>query len=259
MAFGEENDPPAWTVEVSTFASSLAKQAKEKASSLVDEAVAFASEAVTVKTRDELALRPGQHHIALARQHRDMGVRSTQLEELVVEKRRELEESLVRIEELQARRGAIGCSALMQFMTKNTPWTHPGHPNPLQAAIAHRQYILAHPVVRPALPEPAVEDRRRAAAAALYNSITNTGDARAQEQAAAPGEEGLGLYDEDAYYEDAYYDEVVYGYDEANPCNDAEVPRIRNAMLVPLPKATPEPVHRCTRAHLCRPRPRARR
>ena len=102
MAFGEENDPPAWTVEVSTFASSLAKQAKEKASSLVDEAVAFASEAVTVKTREELALRPEQHHIALARQHRDMGVRSTRLEELVVEKRRELEESLVRIEELQA-------------------------------------------------------------------------------------------------------------------------------------------------------------
>ena len=66
MAFGEENDPPAWTVEVSTFASSLAKQAKEKASSLVDEAVAFASEAVTVKTREELALRPDQHHIALA-------------------------------------------------------------------------------------------------------------------------------------------------------------------------------------------------
>jgi hypothetical protein len=31
-----------------------------------------------------------------------MGVRSTRLEELVVEKRRELEESLVRIEELQA-------------------------------------------------------------------------------------------------------------------------------------------------------------
>ena len=70
--------------------------------SLVDEAVAFASEAVTVKTREELALRPEQHHIALARQHRDMGVRSTRLEELVVEKRRELEESLVRIEELQA-------------------------------------------------------------------------------------------------------------------------------------------------------------
>ena len=67
MAFGEENDPPAWTVEVSTFASSLAKQAKEKASSLVDEAVAFASEVVTVKTREELALRPEQHHLALAR------------------------------------------------------------------------------------------------------------------------------------------------------------------------------------------------
>ena len=111
----------------------------------------------------------------------------------------------------------------------------PGHadPNPFQAAIAHRQYILAHPVVRPALPEPAVEDRRRAAAAALYNSITSTEDTRAQQQAAAaPGEE-LGLYDEDAYYEDAYYDEVVYGYDEANPCNDAQVPRWCPAVAMP--------------------------
>ena len=124
MAFGEENDPPAWTVEVSTFASSLAKQAKEKASSLVDEAVAFASEAVTVKMREELALRPEQHHIALARQHRDMGVRSTRLEELVVEKRRELEESLVRIEELQAP-AAIGCFCIDAIHdpqhTLNTP------------------------------------------------------------------------------------------------------------------------------------------
>ena len=81
--------------------------------------------------------------------------------------------------------------------------------------------------MRPALPEPAVEDRRRAAAAALYNSITSTEDTRTQEQAAAAPGEGLGLYDEDAYYEDAYYDEVVYGYDEANPCNDAQVPRGR--------------------------------
>ena len=102
MALGEENDPPAWSVDVSTFASSLAKQAKARASSLVDEAVAFASDAVTVQTREDLALRPDQHHIALARQHRDLGVRSTQLEGLVLEKRRELEESLVRIEELQA-------------------------------------------------------------------------------------------------------------------------------------------------------------
>ena len=117
-------------------------------------------------------------------------------------------------------------------------WRHPEHTlntpssDPLQAAIAHRQYILAPPVVRPALPEPAVEDRRRAAAAALYNSITSTEDTRAQEQAAAPGE-GLGLYDEDAYYEDAYYDEVVYGYDEANPCNDAQVPRWCPAVAMP--------------------------
>lgn len=81
--------------------------------------------------------------------------------------------------------------------------------------------------MRPALPEPAVEDRRRAAAAALYNSITSTEDTRAQQQAAAAPGEGLGLYDEDAYYEDAYYDEVVYGYDEANPCNDAQVPHGR--------------------------------
>ena len=105
MALGEENDPPAWSVDVSTFASSLAKQAKARASSLVDEAVAFASDAVTVQTREDLALRPDQHHIALARQHRDLGVRSTQLEGLVLEKRRELEESLVRIEELQAPAG----------------------------------------------------------------------------------------------------------------------------------------------------------
>lgn len=170
----KENDPPAWS-SVATFASSLAKEAKEKASSLVDEAVAFASEAVMVKTREDLALRSDQHHIALARQHRDLGVRSTQLEDLVLEKRRELEESLVRIEELQA-------------------------------AIAHRQYILAHPVVRPALPEPAVEDRRRAAAAALYMSITTTEDA--QEQPAAAGEDD---YYGDLYDEDAYYDEVCHG------------------------------------------------
>ena len=103
----------------------------------------------------------------------------------------------------------------------------------MQAAIAHRQYILAHPVVRPALPEPAVEDRRRAAAAALYNSITSTEDTRAQQQAAAAPGEGLGLYDEDAYYEDAYYDEVVYGYDEANPCNDAQVPWWCPAVAMP--------------------------
>ena len=123
---------------------------------------------------------------------------------------------------------------------------HPGHahPDPLQAAIAHRQYILAHPVVRPALPEPAVEDRRRAAAAALYMSITTTDDA--QEQTAAPGEE-LDLYD-DPYDEDAYYDEVVYGYDDANPYNDAEVPRNTEAIPKPLTSTpcTNAPLHQCT-------------
>ena len=149
MAFGEENNPPAWSVDVSSFASSLAKQAKATASSLVDEAVAFANEAVTVKTREDLALRPDQHHIALARQHRDLGARSTQLEGLVLEKRRELEESLVRIEELQARAEPLplpsgyadSCCALVHWCTgaysaalllaaTPTPWTRPSRPPP---------------------------------------------------------------------------------------------------------------------------------
>ena len=70
----------------------------------------------------------------------------------------------------------------------------------------------------------------------MHSSITSTEDTRAQEQAAAAPGEGLGLYDDDAYYEDAYYDEVVYGYDEANPCNDAQVvPRSSNAVPVPIP------------------------
>ena len=60
-------------------------------------------------------------------------------------------------------------------------------------------------MVRPALPEPAVEDRRRAAAAALYMSITTTEDA--QEQPAAAGEDD---YYGDLYDEDAYYDEVCH-------------------------------------------------
>ena len=109
--------------------------------------------------------------------------------------------------------------------------------------------------MRPALPEPAVEDRRRAAAAALYMSITTTDDAQAP-----PGEE-LGLYD-DPYYEDAYYDEVAYGYDDANPYNEAEVPRNPNTVPTPtLRHCTTAPIHQCTNApvHHCRLQPRARR
>ena len=106
MAFGEAaGEPPPWSVDVSTLASSLAKQASglvDAASTFASEASTFASEAVTVKTRGALALRSGQHTISLARRHRDLGVRSSQLEGLVTEKRRDLEESLVRIEELQA-------------------------------------------------------------------------------------------------------------------------------------------------------------
>ena len=106
MAFGEAaGEPPPWSVDVSTLASSLAKQASglvDAASAFASEASTFASEAVTVKTRGALALRSGQHTISLARRHRDLGVQSSQLEGLVTQKRRELEESLVRIEELQA-------------------------------------------------------------------------------------------------------------------------------------------------------------
>ena len=64
---------------------------------------------------------------------------------------------------------------------------------------------------------------------------------------------------------DKYYDEVVYGYDEANPCNDAQVPRSSTAVPVPLPTlrriqcTDARPMHGCTHAHQCRPRPRARR
>ena len=148
-------------------------------------------------------------------------------------------------------------------------------------------------MVRPALPEPAVEDRRRAAAAALYMSITTTEDA--QEQPAAAGEDDYygDLYDEDAYYDEVdmpqsartpyqqtsagrsathtfepCLGQVVYGYDEANPYNDAEVPRNpkmhqapiaprTNAPMhhAPMRQCTNAPMHQCTNApmHQCRP------
>ena len=97
----------------------------------------------------------------------------------------------------------MSSSSSCSWLLLTAPHPSHAHATPLQAAIAHRQYILAHPVVRPALPEPAVEDRRRAAAAALYMSITTTEDA--QEQPAAAGEDD---YYGDLYDEDAYYDEV---------------------------------------------------
>ena len=99
----------------------------------------------------------------------------------------------------------MSSSSTCSWLSLTAPHPSHAHATPLQAAIAHRQYILAHPVVRPALPEPAVEDRRRAAAAALYMSITTTEDA--QEQPAAAGEDD---YYGDLYDEDAYYDEVCH-------------------------------------------------
>ena len=116
------SEPTPWAI------SDLAATLTKTASNLADSASTLATEAVTVKTREELAQRPGQHAITMARQHRDMSVRASQLEEAVKEKRRELEESHVRIEELQA-------------------------------AIAHREYILAHPVVRPP-PDPTAAARK---------------------------------------------------------------------------------------------------
>ena len=90
------SEPTPWAI------SDLAATLTKTASNLADSASTLATEAVTVKTREELAQSPGQHAITMARQHRDMSVRASQLEEAVKEKRRELEESHVRIEELQA-------------------------------------------------------------------------------------------------------------------------------------------------------------
>ena len=194
MAFGEENDPAAWSVDVSSFASSLAKQAKATASSLVDEAVAFANEAVTVKTREDLALRPDQHHIALARQHRDLGARSTQLEGLVLEKRRELEESLVRIEELQARAEPLplpsgyadSCCALVHWcvgaLVRIVPrccWRP--HPPPGHAHPGHRPGGHRPSPVHPGAP------RRAASAARARGGGPPARGCRAASPSAPPG------------------------------------------------------------------------
>ena len=149
-------------------ASTLARELSETAGTL-------ANELVSVKTREVLAEAPLQQDITLARKHRQLSVTADRLVDSIKEKRTELEESFLLIEEIQA-------------------------------AIAAREHILANPVVRRPPPDPAAEARRRAAAAALYSSITRDEDEA--EDAAYSESLGGGMYYDDAYEEDVYmYDE----------------------------------------------------
>ena len=151
----------------------------ESATSFAESATTLASELVHVKTKDELAQGELQQEIALARQHRDLSVRAEQLAQAVKQKRAELEESLLRIEEIEQ-------------------------------AVAAREIILANPVVRRPPPDPLAESRRRAAAQQLYQAFAGEGVSAAREDAYS---ESLASLADD----DAAYDEDVYAYDDDAP------------------------------------------
>ena len=152
----------------------------ESASSFAESATTLANELVHVKTKDELAQGELQQEIALARQHRDLSVRAGQLALAVKQKRTELEESLLRIEEMEQ-------------------------------AVAAREHILANPVVRRPPPDPLAESRRRAAAQQLYQAFAGEGVSAARE-VDAYSESLASLADDDAAY-----DEDVYAYDDDAP------------------------------------------
>ena len=76
-------------------ASTLARELSETAGTL-------ANELVSVKTREVLAEAPLQQDITLARKHRQLSVTADRLVDSIKEKRTELEESFLLIEEIQA-------------------------------------------------------------------------------------------------------------------------------------------------------------
>ena len=108
------------------------------AASIVNAALETVNGCLAVRTKAQIAALPGRQEHQLDRDHRTLAGRCVTLEQSVLAKRAELEECLIRVEEVQA-------------------------------AIAHREYVLAHPA-RPRT----LQAQKRASAAALYASLART-------------------------------------------------------------------------------------